>query len=536
MSTPTYNRIIRKLVVGFGNLFNDITLVRYNPDLSEAQRMLVPIVYAAKEMYVKRLEDDPNLDKKVQMTLPKMSFEMMGMTYDASRKQNTNIKGFAQTSSGVVSQYNPVPYNFDFNLYIYVRNIEDGTQIIEHILPFFAPDYTIKLNLVPEMGIVKEIPIVLNSANQEIEYEGDAHTVETRMIIWTLNFTVKGFVYGAISSAGLIKTSITNIFNEITPADTVLFNMTTPGIGTYQIGELVYQGYSLNTATASGKVIYWTNNTLTLTNINGNFVSNLPIVGAISNSNYVFNSYQVQPLEYAQIVTTPNPSTANATSSYLYNTTITETGNSGIGVIPPSAHSLLFNGSNYLTLNPGFIFDQSPLTIETWFYPTQNVSGSTLIGTTNGYGLDAYFTDNNTLDVAFYGDGNNHAWTLKNSGTITTNTWHHIAITRDNAYNMTVFLDGVRANSGVQSVSVNYTGDSYTIGQGFVGYLSNMRVVIGSNVYDPTQTTITVPTSTLSTVLNTQYLMLGNNPITDTSSNQTITNHNNVTANTPAPF
>ena len=96
MSTPTYNRIIRKLVTGFGNLFDNITLVRYNPDLSEAQRMLVPIVYATKEMYVRRLEDDPNLDKKVSTTLPRMSFEMSGMTYDASRKQNTNIKNFAK--------------------------------------------------------------------------------------------------------------------------------------------------------------------------------------------------------------------------------------------------------------------------------------------------------------------------------------------------------------------------------------------------------------------------------------------------------
>ena len=330
MANTTYNRIIRKLVTGFGNLFNDITLVRYNPDNSEAQRMLVPIVYAAKEMYVKRLEDDPNLDKKIQTTLPRMSFEMMGLSYDSSRKQNTNIKNFAQTTTGVVAQYNPVPYNFDFNLYLYVRNIEDGTQIIEHIIPYFAPDYTIKLNLVPEMGVIKEIPIILNNATSEIEYEGDAHTVETRMVIWTLNFTVKGFIYGAINSTGLIKTSITNIINQITDTDTVVFNMTTPGIGTYQTGELVYQGYSLNTSTASGKVVVWNNNTLTITNTNGNFVSDLPIVGAISNANYVFNDYNITsktPTTLAQIVQTPNPSDATANSSYTYNTVVEETPN-----------------------------------------------------------------------------------------------------------------------------------------------------------------------------------------------------------------
>ena len=185
MAAITYNRVIRKLVVAFGKLFDDITLVRYNPDLSEAERFLVPLVYATKELYVKRLEDDPGLDKKVQVTLPRMSFEMNGLSYDQSRKLNTNIKNFArQANAAVVSQYNPVPYNFDFNLYIYVRNIEDGTQILEHIMPFFAPDYTVKLNLIPEMGIVKEVPIVLNSATSEIEYEGGADS-ETRMIIWT---------------------------------------------------------------------------------------------------------------------------------------------------------------------------------------------------------------------------------------------------------------------------------------------------------------------------------------------------------------
>ena len=334
MANTFYNRIIRKLVVGFGNLFDEITLVRYNPDNSEAQRFVVPIAYAAKELYVQRIEGDPNLDKKVQMTLPRMSFEMNGLTYDATRKQNTNIRQFSQTSAGVVSQYNPVPYNFDFNLYIYVRNIEDGTQIIEHILPYFTPDYTIKLNLIPEMGITKEVPIVLNSTTSEVTYEGLRDT-DPRMIIWTLNFTVKGFIFGAVSSTGLIKTSITNIFNEITSADTIQFNMGTSGVGTYQVGEIVYQGYSLAMSTASAKVVYYNNNTLQLTEINGNFVSNQPIIGSVTNANYTFTSYQVQPLKYAEIVVVPNPTDANANSAYTYTTVISEPiANSANVVIP----------------------------------------------------------------------------------------------------------------------------------------------------------------------------------------------------------
>ena len=318
----TYNRAIRKLVVGFGNLFNNITLVRYNPDETEQQRFVVPIAYAGKEKYAQRLAFDPDLDKKAAMSLPRMSYEMTGLDYDASRKQNTNFKTFAKTSVGVKSQYNPVPYNFDFSLYIYVRNIEDGTQIIEHILPFFTPDYTIKLNLIPEMGIVKEIPILLNKATHEIEYEGDRDS-DTRMVIWTLNFTVKGFIFGQTSSTGLITRSITNILSDNKYGD-VLASLGT-GNGTYQEGEVIYQGYSINTATATATVVSWSNNQLRLTNITGNFVSSTVVTGLTTNAQYNFGSFAVVPLEHAQIDITPNPSTANANSSYTYTTTITET-------------------------------------------------------------------------------------------------------------------------------------------------------------------------------------------------------------------
>jgi T4-like virus Myoviridae tail sheath stabiliser len=327
MANTYYPRIIRKLVVGFGNLFDDITLVRYNPDQTEAERFIVPIAYATKEKYVQRLEGDANLDKKVQMTLPRMSFEMSGLSYDASRKQNTNIKNFSNASGTIKSQYNPVPYNFDFNLYVYVRNVEDGTQIIEHILPYFTPDYTIKLNLIPEMGIIKEVPVVLNSTSYDVEYEG-VRDSDPRLIIWTLNFTVKGFIFGASTGpVGLIKTSITNILNDININDNVILNTANTGVGTYQVGEFVYQGYSIGTAVATGKVVSFVNNKLTLTNINGNFVSTQPIIGQTTNANYAFTSFQVAPLNYAQIVITPNPNTANANSAYTYTTNITETPN-----------------------------------------------------------------------------------------------------------------------------------------------------------------------------------------------------------------
>jgi hypothetical protein len=328
MANVFYNRIIRKLVVGFGNLFDNITLVRYNPDESEAERFIVPIAYATKEDYVKRLEDDYNLNKKIQTTLPRMSYDMNGFSYDATRKQNTNIRNFVATGGAATSQYNPVPYNFDFNLYLYVRNIEDASQILEHILSYFTPDYTIKLNLIPEMGIVKEIPVVLNSTVQDIDYEGNKDR-DTRIIIWTLNFTIKGYIFGPTSQVGLIKNSITNVYNEITTDQQIQFTMSNTGIGVYQTGEFVYQGYSLNTATATAKVVEFNNNKLTLTNINGNFVSSMPVVGARTNSNYSFISYNIGPQKLVVIDNTPVPANTVPGGAYTYLTTITETANTG---------------------------------------------------------------------------------------------------------------------------------------------------------------------------------------------------------------
>jgi hypothetical protein len=330
MANIYYNKSIRKIIVGFGNIFDNITLVRYNEDESEAERFIVPIAYASKERYVMRLEGDENLDKKVQMTLPRMAFEMNGISYDSSRKQNTNIKSFAQqTNSSITSQYNPVPYNFDFSLYIYVRNIEDGSQIIEHILPFFTPDYTIKINMVPEMGIIKEIPVVLKDTQYEVEYEGDRDG-DTRVIIWTLNFTAHGYIYGSSTpNASIIRTAITNVYDNITGDNTVVFNMANTGNGIYQTGEIVYQGYSVNTSSASGKVVQWNTikKELYLTELQGNFISTQPIKGINTNANYVFTSYDVAPLKFAKIVVVPNPTTANANSNYTYTTTITEAPN-----------------------------------------------------------------------------------------------------------------------------------------------------------------------------------------------------------------
>ena len=327
----TYHRIIRKLVVGFGSLFDNISLTRYKPDGTEDRSIKVPIIYSPKEKYVARLIGDPDLNKKVQITLPRMSFDLLSMSYDASRKQITNQKIVtgSNASNKKTSLYNPVPYNFEFSLYIYVRNIEDGTQIIEHILPFFTPDYTIKLNLVPTMGIVKEVPITLNSVDYNIEYEG-LQDSDARVVIWTLNFTAKGFVYGSTSEGKIIKSANTNIMNldYFEKNGRAVFNMAPVGFGKYKIGETVYQGYSFDTARASATVLSYSNtaNKLLVTDINGIFKSNTEIIGLDSFAEYnlvSFDSANANSM-MVNINSYVNPANATSNSAYTIKTTITE--------------------------------------------------------------------------------------------------------------------------------------------------------------------------------------------------------------------
>jgi len=205
-----YHKTLRKIVVAFGSIFNDIRIIRTNKDDEEIGRSLVPISYGPKEKYITRLTSDPTLTKSIETYVPRISFEMTGLNYDSSRKQVTVLNNFGYGAAGASSQFVPIPYNFDFSVSIFVRNIEDGTQIIEQILPFFTPDYTLTVDLMPLMNRTYDIPVLLNSVNTSVDYEGDFYT--TRLIIWDLTFTVRGFIWPSTStSVGLIEQANTNI-------------------------------------------------------------------------------------------------------------------------------------------------------------------------------------------------------------------------------------------------------------------------------------------------------------------------------------
>lgn len=209
-----YNRTIRKVVVAFGTLFNDIVVIRYNKDgTTPRERFKVPLSYGAKEKYITRLNSDPTLFKSVNIVVPRISFNLDNLSYDASRKQITTLQNFSAitgSSTTMKSQYLPVPYNFDFSLSIYVRNTEDGTQILEQILPFFTPDFTVTVDFIQPMDQKYDLPIILNSVQSNVEYEGDM--MSTRLITWDLTFTAKGFIWPFIkSNTSLIKEANNNV-------------------------------------------------------------------------------------------------------------------------------------------------------------------------------------------------------------------------------------------------------------------------------------------------------------------------------------
>lgn len=323
-----YNNIIRKIVLAFGNLFTQIPLVRYDTNGNEHERFIVSLIYAPKEQYVHRLNDDPELDSKVQVVIPTMSYEMMGMSYDASRKQITNIKNYSQSAAGTFSQYNPVPYNFDFDLNLYARTFDDAHQIVEHILCYFTPDYTIKVNYVPSMGIIKELPVLLNSVDRDVDYEGDRDT-GPRRIIFTFHFTVKGFIFGKVSNVSnkLITHTITNIYEDAGPEALYAFNLNPSGYGSYKIGESVYQGTSLRDSTANALVVNYDalNDILYLTNMYGDFISSAPLIGSVTNAKYYFTSSSPNANNaVAKIDVTVSPAGANVNSNWTANTVITE--------------------------------------------------------------------------------------------------------------------------------------------------------------------------------------------------------------------
>lgn len=335
-----YNRTIRKVVVAFGTLFNDIYLQRYNKAGTTAyEKFKVPLSYGSKEKYLTVITSDPSLTKSINILVPRISFELTGMSYDSGRKQVSTLQNFNQTATGVKSQYVPVPYDFNFSLSIFVRNTEDGTQIVEQILPFFTPDFTVSVDFINDMSKKYDMPIILNSVNTTTDYEGDM--MSTRLIIWDLEFTVKGYLWPPVKGdIGLIgdayaNTSanggisygraFTNIYNE--PNDRVSQQVTVDyanGNNYFTTGETIrVQDHGEIT----GKVIYFSNSntgTLIIGDLTRLLEANNVIRGDYSRAKYTITSTQKTPINLVQIVTTAVPQDTNPDDEFGFAETITE--------------------------------------------------------------------------------------------------------------------------------------------------------------------------------------------------------------------
>ena len=212
LGTQFYNEAVRKTVIGFGTLFNNIELKKtVDGQVLEVEK--VPLAYGPKQKFLYRLEGNPVDGRKVAITLPRIYFEMTGIEYDAARKtpaiqkykKAVPVEGSEDNAKAVLSQYVPVPYNISFEVGILAKSQDDGLQILEQILPFFQPSFSMSLKFIPDMDEVRDVAVVLNSVDFEDDWEDDFTT--RRSITYSMQFTCKSYIYGPYTKADVIRKS-----------------------------------------------------------------------------------------------------------------------------------------------------------------------------------------------------------------------------------------------------------------------------------------------------------------------------------------
>ena len=205
LGTYFYHEILRKTVIGFGTLFNNINIRHTDASGTNVSAMKVPLAYGPMQKFLARIQQQPDLDREIAITLPRLSFEMQGIQYDPSRKTGIAQTFLAKGGTTAKKVYMPIPYNVSFELSIMSKLSDDSLQILEQILPYFQPSFNITINLISSIGEKKDIPIVLESINYSDQYEGSFET--RRTIVYTLGFTAKTYLFGPVADnpEGLIK-------------------------------------------------------------------------------------------------------------------------------------------------------------------------------------------------------------------------------------------------------------------------------------------------------------------------------------------
>jgi hypothetical protein len=219
-----YHEILRRTIVSFGSLFNNITIKHKNNSNDVVSVIKVPFAYGPTQKFLARLNQSPDLNKPIQITLPRMSFEFTGLTYDSTRKSTTTQTFTAKSATDgkeTKKVYLPVPYNLQFEVSVMSKLNDDALQIIEQILPYFQPAYTMTVELVDEINEKRDVPVILENITMQDDYEGDFTT--RRVLIYTLRFTVKTYLFGPTSSATkdiIKKTTISYIAGDTTNTPT----------------------------------------------------------------------------------------------------------------------------------------------------------------------------------------------------------------------------------------------------------------------------------------------------------------------------
>ena len=205
LGTYFYHEILRKTVIGFGTLFNNINIRHKDASGTTFSALKVPLAYGPMQKFLARIQQQPELDRETAITLPRLSFEMQGLQYDPTRKTGIAQTFLTKNGTNAKKVYMPVPYNVGFELSIMAKLSDDALQILEQIVPYFQPSFNITVNLISSIGEKKDIPIVLESIKYSDQYEGGFES--RRVIIYTLSFTAKTYLFGPVADSpeGLIK-------------------------------------------------------------------------------------------------------------------------------------------------------------------------------------------------------------------------------------------------------------------------------------------------------------------------------------------
>src|SRR6056300_440955 len=400
-----YHETTRRYVAMFGTLFNDIVIERKDNQKQLIQKMKVPIHYAPMQKVLARLEGDPSLNAPA-MTLPRMSFEIVNMNFSPERKLTSLTRNNYQSSdaNSKISQFVPAPYDLEFQLNIMVKYQEDGTKILEQILPFFKPDVTVSVQLIDDMELQVDVPIILNNVVMDDQYEGDFLT--RRSLTYTLGFTVRGYYFGPMTNRKVIKFIDTPIKDSI--SETELSSITSqPGLtsdgqptniltgeratattttlaGQINAAQIVNPGYAYETATA----------TLSAPDIRT--ASGGGVVG--SNTNISSVSIDSGGGYYSSIPTVQFPvGTLSAQTAEIYAFANTQTNELG----------------SFSIDNAGIYYDQSPdVTIQDPPASIQAIATSTNTANTISFSMSNngtnYESANATIEYVIIQDANNY--------------------------------------------------------------------------------------------------------------------------------